>query len=128
MRKKSDHYGYALIISDRIDGQDGVQTAHNNVYFEPIEDITPTTIRTSSFVLPISDAKIFNSQDGAVYAYNVSMPYLEEIKHLAEVEKNIVIGQAFLYQGRNLPTGKPNAFQWVMMIGIILLAALAIFA
>ncbi|MNJ63746.1 hypothetical protein D3C77_596670 [compost metagenome] len=85
-------------------------------------------IKAGYYLFPKSDATIMNSDDGLIYAYNVSLPYLEEITHLAKVEENIVIGQAFLYAGRNIPKTNPNMFQWVIVVLIFLLGAFAIFA
>lgn len=93
----------------------------------PVKEIHSDRIVTDKYTLPLADATVLNSDDGLVYAYNVSLPYLAEISHLAEVEKNIVIGQAYLYQGRNAPNGKPSVFQWALVLMIFVLAALAIF-
>jgi len=93
----------------------------------PVTDVRQDFIVASDkYVLPTADARILNSSSGLVYAYNVSLPYLQEIAHLAQVEKNIVIGQAYLYQGRNMPNGKPNVFQWALVAFVFLLAAMAI--
>lgn len=91
-----------------------------------VQEIRQDTIVAEKYVLPLQDAKILNSEQGLVYCYHVSLPYLTEIAHLAEVEKNIVIGQAYLYKGHNVPNGKPNAFQWALMIGITILGLVAI--
>lgn len=85
-------------------------------------------IRADHYVLPKSDATVLNSENGLVYVYNVSLPYLDEVAHLAKVEENIVIGQAFLYPGRNMPKTGPNLFQWCLVAGMFLLGAFAIFA
>jgi len=93
-----------------------------------VEDDQGEYIRAGYYVLPKSDATVLSNEDGLVYVYNVSLPYLEEVAHLAKVEENIVIGQAFLYPGRNIPKTSPNAFQWCMFVGVFLLGAFAIFA
>lgn len=89
-----------------------------------IDEIQKDRIVAGKYVLPISDATVYNSPSGLTYAYNMALPYLKEITHLAEVEKNIIIGQAYLYQGKNVPTGKPNAFMWVMFLCIAILAVM----
>lgn len=91
-----------------------------------VQEIRQDTIIAGKYVLPRSDAKILNSESGLVYCYHVSLPYLNEISHLAEVEKNIVIGQAYLYKGHNIPNGKPNLFQWALVIFVFLMGVIAI--
>lgn len=93
----------------------------------PVKELHKDRVVTDRYVLPLSDAKVMSSEQGLVYVFNASLPYLAEVAHLAEVEKNIVIGQAYLYQGRNINTGKPSLFQWMLVIFIFILAALAIF-
>lgn len=93
-----------------------------------VEDDQGEYIKAGYYVLPKSDATVLNSDNGLVYAYNVSLPYLDEIAHLAKVEENIVIGQAFLYPGRNMPKTGPNLFQWALVVLMFLLGAFAIFA
>lgn len=93
----------------------------------PISDITATHIVADHYVLPVEDATVLHSEDGLVYVYNASLPYLKETAHLAEVEKNIIMGQAFHYPGRNMPKTGPNLFQWVLVAMIFLIAAMAIF-
>lgn len=120
--------GRVVLFKDWSSQSEGEVKPGGNDVFEllPIHEIHNDSIYCGKYVLPISDATILNSQEGLVYAYNVSLPYLKEISHLAEVEKNIVIGQAYLYQGRNVPTGKPSLFQWALVIFIFLLAIVAI--
>lgn len=93
-----------------------------------VEDDQGDYIKAGYYVLPKTDATVLNSDDGLVYTYNVSLPYLNEIAHLAKVEENIVIGQAFLYPGRNMPKTSPSMFQWALVILMFLLGAFAIFA
>lgn len=83
-------------------------------------------IRAGSYVLPTGDATVVNSDEGLVYVYNVSLPYLSEIQHLAQVEKNIVIGQAYLYQGRNVPNGKVPTILWFVIALIFVMGIVAI--
>lgn len=92
-----------------------------------VSDVTPTHVIADHYVLPVEDATLMNSDDGLVYVYNASLPYLTEVAHLAEVEKNIIMGQAFHYPGRNMPKVGPNLFQWVLVGMIFVIAAMAIF-
>lgn len=92
----------------------------------PIREIRQGNVITHSFVLPEKDATIMQSDEGMVYAYNVSLPYLKETAHLAEVEKNLVIDKAFNYPGRSNPGNKINIFQWVLVIFIFLMGIVAI--
>lgn len=85
-------------------------------------------IKAGYYLLPKSDATVLHSEDGLVYAYNVSLPYQKEVSHLAKVEENIIIGQAFLYPGRNIPKTGPNMFQWAIVVFIFLMGTFAIFA
>lgn len=84
-----------------------------------IQEIDREYIRTSRYVLPLKDATIHTSDEGLVYSYNGSLPYLAEVAHLAEVEKNIIMQQAFLYQGRTAPAKTP-----IMMILLVALLGL----
>lgn len=94
---------------------------------QDIQEIDRDRIITSKYVLPLADATITNGDDGLVYSYNCSLPYLTETAHLAEVEKNIIVGQAFLYAGRNLPNNKPSMLVWVLVAAMILLALVGMF-
>lgn len=89
-----------------------------------VREVKPDRILTDKFVLPISDAEIYNSPYGLTYCYNAALPYVKEVAHLAEVEENIVIGQAYLYAGKNIPTGKPNLLTWVLILFLGLLAVM----
>lgn len=88
-----------------------------------IQDMFKDRIVTSKYVLPISDAVVSNSEEGLVYSFFASLPYLTETAHLAEVEKNMIVGQAFLYPGRNVPTNKPSLMIWVL-VGFMMILAL----
>lgn len=93
-----------------------------------VDDVKPEYIRAGRYVLPVTDATITNSDDGIVYAYNVSLAYLQEIAHLGEVEQNIVVGQAFVYPGRVNPGGKSNILPILMFAAMFLISSFAIFA
>lgn len=88
-----------------------------------IQEIQSDRIITSKYVLPLADGVRSTSNDGIVYTYCASLPYLTETAHLAEVEKNTIISQAFLYAGRNTATGKTSPLVWVM-VGVLGLMAL----
>ncbi|MED4600093.1 hypothetical protein P9314_05135 [Paenibacillus validus] len=88
----------------------------------PVERLLSNRIVTEKYVLPLSDAQVYNSDKGLTYVYHAGLPYLKETAHLLEVEKNIVIGQAYLYQGKNIPNGKPNGLTWVLIIALVILA------
>lgn len=87
-----------------------------------IQDLQKDRIVTARYVLPLADATISTSDEGLIYSYNCSLPYITETAHLAEVEKSMVIGQAFLYPGRNMPQNKPSIMVWVMVAFLMLLA------
>ena len=93
-----------------------------------IEDIHNDRLITNKQVFPLSDATILNDSEGLVYAFNMSLEYLQETKHLAEVEKNMIIGQAYLYAGKNLlDNNKTSGFQWFLSGALALIAVIAIF-
>jgi hypothetical protein len=90
----------------------------------PIQEIDQQYIKTSRYVLPIADATVCTSEEGLVYSYNCALPYIQEVAHLAEVEKNIIMAQAFLYPGRAaLTPPKPN-IMLILMVGVMALLAL----
>lgn len=92
-----------------------------------VQELDRDRIVTSKYVLPLADATITTGDDGLVYTYNCSLPYLTEMAHLAEVEKNIIVSQAFLYAGRNMPNNKPSLLVWVLVAAMILLALVGMF-
>lgn len=92
-----------------------------------VEKVLTNRIVTEKYVLPLSDAQIFNSDNGLTYTYNASLPYLKETAHLLEVENNIVIGEAYLYQGKNISNGKPNALTWVLILALVILSLVGMF-
>lgn len=96
------------------------------LYVERIVDGRIIT-ENADLVLPLDDATIYNTADGLVYAFHMNLPYLKEIQHLAEVEKNIIIEQAFLYPGRmNGDASKNNLMTFVIVgvLGLITLVSL----
>jgi hypothetical protein len=108
------------------DARRWVQTADDKgqtVEILDVERIEQDHLIAGRYVLPLADAAIHNSGDGLVYSYNASLPYLTEIAHLGEVERNIIVGQAFLYAGRASAAAKPN----LLMFGLVaLLGVLAV--
>lgn len=82
-----------------------------------IQEIERNRIITSKYVLPLADASILTSDEGLIYSFNCSLPYLQETSHLAEVEKNTIMQQAFLYAGRTAPI-KTSGLMWVL-VGIL---------
>jgi hypothetical protein len=92
-----------------------------------IEEFVKDRIITSKYVLPLNDAVVSNSDQGLIYSYNVSLPYITETAHLAEVEKNIIVGQAFLYPGRSAPANKPSMMIWVLVGFMMILALVGMF-
>lgn len=91
-----------------------------------ITSIGQDRIVTSKYVLPLSDAAISNSEEGLVYSFNCSLPYLTETAHLAEVEQNIIVQQAFLYAGRTQPV-KTNMMMVMIICFMGLLAVIGMF-
>lgn len=87
-----------------------------------VQDIFKDRIVTNKYVLPLADAMIHTSSEGTIYAYNCTLPYLQEVAHLAEVEQNIIMSQAFAYSGRVQPVKTPM-FMFVL-VGIISIFAL----
>lgn len=89
-----------------------------------VQDIVKNRIVTEKYVFPMDDATIRQGTDGTYFCFNAALPYLTETAHLAEVEKNIIIEQAFLYPGKHsLDKGKSNAMTYVVM-GVLGLVAI----
>lgn len=91
-----------------------------------VQRIEKDRIITSKYVLPIADASSCTSDDGMVYCYNCSLPYIQETAHLAEVEKNTIVQQAFLYAGRTAPV-RTSGLVWVLVGFLGLLALVGMF-
>jgi hypothetical protein len=92
-----------------------------------VEDIKADRILTYRHTLPLADANIVSGSEGMYYCYNASLPYLTETAHLAEVEKNIIIGQAYLYKGRTAAPKNANLMMFVVMGAMFLLAMVGMF-
>lgn len=92
-----------------------------------VQDIFKDRVVTSKYVLPIEDAIIHTSSEGTVYSYNCTLPYLKEVAHLAEVEQNIIISQAFAYQGRTQPQNKTPMIMYVLIAFLGILAIIGMF-
>lgn len=91
-----------------------------------VQEVTQDKVITSHYVLPMSDATISTSDDGLVYSFNCSLPYLQETAHLAEIEKNTIMNQAFNYPGRT-QQAKTSGVMW-LLIGLLgLLAIIGMF-
>lgn len=90
-------------------------------------DMFKDRIVTSKYVLPIEDAVIHTSSEGTVYSYNCTLPYLKEVAHLAEVEQNIIISQAFAYHGRMQPKQQTPLMVYVMFAILGILAMIGMF-
>lgn len=93
-----------------------------------VTDDNGDTIRAGFYLLPKADAKLLKSDDGLVYAYNVGADYLAETAHLAKVEENIIVSQAFLYQGRNQKQNGLGLSQWIVFGVLAFIAFVAILA
>lgn len=74
-------------------------------------------------VIPMSDAKPFVSNEGMIYAVNCTLELLKEYQHLGEVEKNIIVPQAFSYPGTNFEAQKSN-MMWYIVVGVLGLIAI----
>ncbi len=71
-------------------------------------------------VLPLQDAKLYAMTDGStIYAYNVSLKYLEEISNLSQVEENVAIKNMFNLGSSSL-TGSGGNGLIIIIISILL--------
>ena len=79
-------------------------------------------------VIPISDAKPFVSSEGMIYAVNCNLDYLSEIQHLGEVERNIIVQQAFAYPGTSFEPSKSNMLLYVIagILGLVAIVAMMV--
>lgn len=74
-----------------------------------------------SLIVPIADASLVKISDlGRVFFYNCSIPYINEIQHLAEVEKNLVINKALVFKGEVEEKKGPGFFMYLVVIGLII--------
>lgn len=92
-----------------------------------VQEVQRDRVITYKYVLPLSDASISASEDGLIYSYNSSLPYLTETAHMAEIEKNIIMQQAFAYSGRTQPPTKTPMFVIVLVGVLVLLAIIGMF-
>jgi len=71
-------------------------------------------------ILPVQDASLVKISDlGRVFFYNCSIAYINEIYHLAEVEKNLVIKKALVFKGETEEKKGPGFFTYLVVIGLI---------
>jgi hypothetical protein len=94
-----------------------------------IESIENGRIITDNaeLVLPLEDAKTFTTNEGILYAFNMSLEYLKEVQHLGIVEKNIIIEQAFMYPGKNREAEKSNLMNMVIIGALSLITIISLF-
>jgi hypothetical protein len=94
-----------------------------------IESIENGRIITDNaeLVLPLEDAKTFTTNEGILYAFNMSLEYLKEVQHLGIVEKNIIIEQAFMYPGKNREAEKSNLMNMVIIGALSLITIMSLF-
>ncbi len=94
-----------------------------------IESIENGRIITDNaeLVLPLEDAKTFTTNEGILYAFNMSLEYLKEVQHLGIVEKNIIIEQAFMYPGKNREAEKSNLMTMVIIGALSLITIISLF-
>lgn len=94
-----------------------------------IESIENGRIITDNaeLVLPLEDAKTFSTNEGILYAFNMSLEYLKEVQHLGIVEKNIIIEQAFMYPGKNREAEKSNLMNMVIIGALSLITIISLF-
>ena len=94
-----------------------------------IESIENGRIITDNaeLVLPLEDANTFTTNEGILYAFNMSLEYLKEVQHLGIVEKNIIIEQAFMYPGKNREAEKSNLMNMVIIGALSLITIISLF-
>lgn len=84
-------------------------------------------IKVPGFVLPIGDAAVRISEKGRVYFYNCPAAYLEETKHLAQVEQQIIIEKALIYPNHRQPEVEGGSKKAVFLVlGIVLLLIISV--
>lgn len=89
-----------------------------------VKDIIKNRIITDKYVLPLEDATIRQGEDGTYYCYNAALPYINEVAHLAEVEKNIIVEQAFLYPNRSMMSQQKSNTMNYLVIGALTIIAI----
>ncbi|SDW82266.1 hypothetical protein SAMN04489725_11617 [Alicyclobacillus hesperidum] len=96
----------------------------------PVRDVGHDRILAGSgeVSVPMKDVKQFISPEGRVYVAHVPEWYINESKHLAEVEMATVINQAVNYQKPGTVTSRPSNFllwfPWILAVFAIIFAIL----
>jgi hypothetical protein len=68
-------------------------------------------------ILPLNDASLVKiSEKGRVFFYNCSLPYINEIQHLAQVEQNLVINKALIFKGEENDKNGPGMFTYLLVV------------
>lgn len=122
-------YGVPSVEKDH-DNNEIIKADYNQVgicEILDVQDIFKDRIVTSKYVLPLKDATIHTSSEGTIYSYNCKLPYLQEVAHLAEVEQNIIISQAFAYSGRVQPKNQTPLIMYIMIAILGLIAIIGMF-
>jgi hypothetical protein len=92
-----------------------------------VTEVKGGRVVTGKYVLPLADAVQYPSQEGMIYCYNMSLPYLTEASHLADVEVNQIMEKAFEFAGRTNNTNKPPVMMWVLVLLLGVLAIIGMF-
>lgn len=93
-----------------------------------VQEVRKDHIITPKYIIPLADAQIANSSEGIVYTVNAFLPYLTEAAHLAEVEKSLVFGNTYVYQGRkSLKPGASPPIMWLLVVFLGLMAIVGMF-
>lgn len=78
-------------------------------------------LHCGELIVPVADASMVKiSEQGRVFFYNCSIPYINEIYHLAEVEKNLVINKALVVRGDQDEKRGPGLFMYFIVAALIL--------
>jgi hypothetical protein len=75
--------------------------------------------------IPYVDTTLFNGPDGRIFVTNASDKYVQETKHLAQVEMSTIIREAVQYQRPGAAVERDplwmKIFPWVAVVIVIIL-------
>ena len=77
-------------------------------------------LHCDGYILPVSDAGMVKvSEKGRVFFFNGSIPYINEVRHLAEVEANIVVNKALTFKGDVNEQKGPGFFMYFIIAALV---------
>lgn len=111
MAKKGGRLDKVIIVSDEDDLVRILDAEEINGNLHSVDQ---------SVVVPVADASMVKiGSEGRVFFYNCSLPYINEIYHLAEVEKNLVLNKALVFKYEQDEKKGPGLFMYFIIAALI---------